>query len=568
MQKVIPPRINFLGDKLISQSLKGKAMAFFNAVISGCGKVKSGTRSQIINGSEIRVFYYTDAFGQKTGVVDIFTPLGGGEEFAGFIFLPRYTAEDQTNGLGTEGDVKDSIKFPGQSMRNWLRTNKNGFVDIVEDTGFTAGYQYWTSKAITLSWESAISPLPAAGVSNHFRWNVIIGAARFDSPGQIYLNGKKVGHVDPQTIYAAKVGGHILAIVNNGGAFSTMYTNLSGTGWVYKQYSNMAIKKAHINSKGTKLVVIAITDYNVNYPNDYYEAVVEYNIVLQNKPSEPVLLIETSRIVQYGLMATVENQKTFFSDPDEWVQIFSENIITDAWYDKDDVLQTEIVINPIITRMSDYSYTVTNPKLTANYAVNIACNINTFSKSATAVLLMRNNPYVDNSIVITSNMTGAVNYDLGTYFATNEQTMFDSQEKITFGVISNTTSTDLFDKQAIGVSDGSGDTYPLPFWTFNQSGIPYAADLYAASAYFVDLIVSIQPTPHLLSRFDDPTDVLSDRFKNKLYFWQENGVQKYAAFTAGKDEFNNFTDHLPVKAIMLDAITDAITSSDDILGVI
>jgi len=405
MQKVIPPRVNLLGDKLISQSIKGKAMAFFGAVLRGSGKVKSSTRTQEINGSLVKVFYYTDAYGQKTGVVDIFTPFIAGEEYAGFIFLPRYTAVDEIDGLGTEGDIKDSIKFPGQSMRNWLRTNRNGFVDIVEDTGFTAGYQYWTSNAVTLSWESAISPLPS-GLSNHFHWDVIIGAARFDAPGQIYLNGKKVGHVDSQTIYAAKVGGNILALVNNGGAFSTMYTNLSGTGWVYRQYLNMAIKKAHINAKGTKLVVIAITDYSVNYPNDYYEALVEYDIVLQDNPSEPVLLVETNRIAQYGLSATVSNTKVDIPDPDNWVQIFTQNLITDAWYDSDDVLQTEVVTNPVITMMSDYSYTVTNPKLTVGYAVNVACNINTLSKAATAVLLMRNNPYVDNSIVITSSMTG------------------------------------------------------------------------------------------------------------------------------------------------------------------
>lgn len=472
---------------------------------------------------------------------------------------------DPTPPAGKIGDLQESIRFPGQTMRNWLRTDKNGFIDIIEDTGMTAGYHYWTNNSVTLSWESSISLLPVSGVSNHFFWNVLIGAGRFDSPGQIYLNGKKVGAVDTQTIYAAKVGGNILAIVNNGGAFATMYTNLAGTSWVYKQYLNMAIKRCHINAKGTKMVVIAITDYSVNYPNDYYEAVVEYDIVLQlDNPAEPVLLVETSRTAQYGLIGTVSNQKVLFADPDDWVQIFSGELITDAWYDKDDVLKTEVVTNPVITRPSDYSYTISTPNLLPTYSVNVACNINTDSKSATGSLFMRNNPYVENTIVINSSLTGL--YTAPTdYTATISQSKFDALGKITFGTIRNITSTNEFSEQSNGniSGNGSGSVYPLPFWLSGHEGFPYAADKYDDGDYFVHSIVSIQPTPHLLSRLDDATDVLSDRFGNKLYFWYDNGIQKYKAFV------NNKTDgHTDVKPEIQTMINKAISRSTDILGVI
>jgi len=301
--KHIPPRIVFSGDKEAAQRLKGKALKLWGSFTNeiAAGQVQSNAvKRKFQNGVILGFSYFTDPYNQRTGVIDIYVPPQGGEnEYAGFIFLPRYTAQDEIDDpTHIEGEIKDSIKYPGQSMRNWLRTNKDGFVDIVEDTGFTAGYQYWTDKKATLSWESnenSISP------STEIPWNILVPRSRFDGSGQIYYNGKKAGHRDPDTVYAAKVGGNILCLLQGGLYLTTMYTNLKGDYWKYKSYYGFILKKAFINAKGTKLVIIAIIGVNTDYPEDFVEAVVEFDIIIQKGNfSEPIVLEETSRIEQYG----------------------------------------------------------------------------------------------------------------------------------------------------------------------------------------------------------------------------------------------------------------------------
>jgi len=586
----IPPRIILSGDKEKAIQLKGKALKLWQSITNeiATGQAQANNvEKKFKNGVVMGFGYSTDAYNQRRGVINIYVPPTGGEkEYAGFIFLPRYTAQDEIDGLGIEGDIKDSIKHTGQSMRNWLRTDKNGFVDIVEDTGFTAGYQYWTNKDITLSWESNVSVTPLlAGI----KWDLLLGASRFDSSGQVYHQGKKVGHVHPQTVYAAKVGGGILCLVGNNSAFDTMYTSIDGTYYQFKTYYNLALKKAFINARGTKLVIIAITATSTTYPNDMNEAVVEFDIVLQQGNfSEPVILVETNRITQFGWSAVNEITSTgmvapptppytrtvTYTDTSAVVVAYTgytethsqtvttASLIVDAWYDETDTLKTETITNPTMAILGKYKYTVSNPYI-ATVNMDIDCSIEydeisgtwTTVNNANGVLFMRNNPYVKNAIVIDSTVIGSKSGDfIGSpivYNATIAQTRYDAQGKLTFSAIANRTTAAQF--------GGANKNYPFPVWDDLTAGMPYSYNTND---------VGIRPTMHLLSRLDDSTGVLSDRFKNKLYFWKEGAVQKYAAFKEGKDENGDFTDHLPVKPAILDAITAAIISSADILGVI
>lgn len=604
--KHIPPRIIFSGDKEAAAKLKGTALKLWGSFTHeiATGHVQSNAvKRRLQNGVIMNFNYSTDAHNQRSGMIDIYVPLQGGEkDYAGFIFLPRYTAEDETNGFGTEGDIKDSIKHPGQSMRNWLRTNKNGFIDIVEDTGFTAGYQYWTNKEVTLSWETNVSPYPPGGIY----WDLLLGSSRFDSAGQVYYHGKKIGHRHSGTVYAAKVGSGILCLVQNGTAFDTMYTSIDGSYYQFKTYNNLALKKAFINAKGTKLVIIAVTATASTYPTDMSEAVVEFDIVLQiGNFAEPIILVETNRIAQFGwvavneltsnntveiatglavgvdysrtvtytdttatvviLSARPEGGGTYATDEQTIVysQVVSQSpLIVDTWYDETDTLKTESFSNPTMAILGKYKYTVTNPYI-ANINMDIDCSIEydiasglwATVNNATGALFMRNNPYVKNTIAVNSSVNGSRSGDLiGSpivYAATIEQSRYDAQGKLTFAAIADRTTTADF--------GGVNNNYPFPIWNDLVEGMPYSYNTND---------VGIRPTYHLLSRIDDPTGVLSDRFKNKLYFWYENGGQKYAAFKEGKDENGDFTDHLPVKTAVLDAITAAITGSADILGVI
>lgn len=172
--KKIAPVLQYFGDKAKAMTLKGKALAFFDHVLAGAGKNKSGMGSHVVNGSLIIVNYATNAFGQKTGVIKITSPVIQNENpfYAGFLF--RYPL------IGSPIDYYAKTS----SIDGWM---------TVSETEFKGKLLYWHGKKETVSWY----------------WRRFVGT-------YIYINGVEYLLDDIYFgIYAWKVGGKVLVMYHD-----------------------------------------------------------------------------------------------------------------------------------------------------------------------------------------------------------------------------------------------------------------------------------------------------------------------------------------------------------------
>jgi len=582
------PRIEYLGDKDKAQTLKGTGLKYwaFATHPTATGDVQANVVShRLQDGTILTANYSTDPYNRKQGVLSVYVPPGGEElVISGFLYLHRYTAADE---------FKDPAHVVGtfSGRRDLLFTDKDGFKKILPGLNkAVAGLETWTNGTDLVSWNTNVSSLaPWSGIP----WGLLIGAGRggsFGGNGQIYVNGYKVGHVNSQTVYAAKVGKGILALVQNGTAFDTMYTNLKGDYYVFKSYADMALKKTCINKAATKLVILAVVP-NDDAPyaltdaanvavtgsqfTDYWEAMVEFDIVQTGDINDPIDLVETSRVTQYSIAVAQKNPDLFSptntTPADSWVN--PDEIITDCWYDADGVLQTETVTVTSITSIGDYGYTVNHPYMDVAAVESIGCFLGAATKDATAVHLMRNNYYVPNAVVTSVTMSATVSDSTnpGTGGAVNallEHTIADNLGKITFSAIADNTEIGTYTQTLFGnlfpfITNTSGDAF-FPYAKANKYLFPADTLIFHDRNWY-----QYQPVIHRIKQ-DDTNGVLADRYGNKLYYWKEGATQKYAAFEVKPSELDPeiLDPFTAVSANTLTKITNAIYTSSDIIGVI
>src|SRR5574343_394994 len=80
---IIPPRPEYYGDTDKAKTLKGEAYQFFTFCCIGIGQALTMTRiKKFDNGNEIVAQVCRNPYGDLHGVVKIFVPPSGGEEFA------------------------------------------------------------------------------------------------------------------------------------------------------------------------------------------------------------------------------------------------------------------------------------------------------------------------------------------------------------------------------------------------------------------------------------------------------------------------------------------------------
>ena len=337
----IPPRIDYYGDQEKALALKGQALNFWASVThpNATGKVKTNTvPHRFQDGTEFVSQYSTDAQGRKYGRVSVYVPSSEGDEFlSGFLFYPRYTAEDEAlDPAHIEGEIKIS-PTTGVDQIDWLRTDRFGFREIVVDQEMVAGRNYWLGKGL-ISW-------------NQYQSDAI---KYLYSDGHLYENGKKIAD-EQNVIYGARRDNYILAVIAAGYVvvLDTRFTiaeddEQADVGQVGDRYARIetinlfanpiggypieGIKRSvSINSDGTKMVLIAFVDasslpvpfyygdpaldydhqHGAAYPphrgervfsiGDNQELIIEYDIELTDDPEDPIAFVVTNTTWQFGL---------------------------------------------------------------------------------------------------------------------------------------------------------------------------------------------------------------------------------------------------------------------------
>ena len=233
-------------------------------------------------------------------------------------------------------------------------------------------------------------------------------------------------------------------------------------------------------------------------------------------------------------------------------------MVMDAWYDKDGVLQKETVTSARYFKQGKYSYTINHPYLgvkNCTFDKPSQYSKETFVRTSTASYLFENEYYIED--IITEDMavvaTGGGYIENTTPPVTNStlnNVISDPKEAIVFAAIAEKTnaSNPLI----------SGGLFQSPFYP----EFPYPLE--STSGYRPVVNLTVQE-----SIFGNKM-LLSDRWGNKLMMYMENGETKIKAFEVKPTPedplaLNYFT---PVSAEMLATISAAIYSANDIIGVV
>ena len=517
---------------------------------------------------------------------------------SGFLFYPR--------------DVHGAyIVNPttGRQRRDILRTSSAGFGQIVKDVSYKAGLSYWTdNKDNLVSWNAYLHD---GNVFNDTAASYeVLGKSPY-TDDEVYINGVSLGtrpfpdELRNGGIYYAKVGKYLVGIhyglrtANQffpEGIFSAFLVVYDMQyGGITKMFIGyLSFKRVQINAAGTKMVCIAKTvprqaptpigtdlpeslpittvaagEYTItppfSYPKtqnavytNYWEDVIEYDIVLTSDETDPIHLVENNRSSQYAVLAGMKRDMSLtVGDPAYYAllnKFENTTIVTDIWFDVDtQEVKKETLTDISVSLWTAFSFTINNPNLTTPLHQTVGTTSAGYS-------LWRNNPYVKNTVVTACTATSS----------TLNATRYDTQNKLSF---SSTPSKPYTQTPITG--------WLFPFM-YSWNGINYDTSIGLSEYSFPygtifekngwQQVVSDVHFNRFLWQHDnehiDTSGVLSDRHGNVLYFYGEDGYilrnyksehQKFKAFKKGH------IVELEAKQI---EIANAIKYSEDIIGVI
>ena len=133
-----PPRIDYEGDKVAAQRLKGNALNFYALVCNSMGYTLCTQRDKHVGNAIIRVIVITAANGDKNGVVMIYVPTEDSVDLDISGFIARHNPVN---------DEKDPVFFS---------TNNGGFGGLSEKTKYLSAVakpKQWIGKAGLITWD-------------------------------------------------------------------------------------------------------------------------------------------------------------------------------------------------------------------------------------------------------------------------------------------------------------------------------------------------------------------------------------------------------------------------------